>query len=58
MASDNDNITVVPFKGFWLGESMYGNLAGRTSSDMDLFISLGDLDKVKRIMKGDGIYRP
>jgi hypothetical protein len=51
---DNENITVVPFKGFWLGESVYGNLAGRTSSDIDLFIGPGDLEKVKRIMKGKG----
>jgi len=51
---DNEKITVVPFKGFWLGESVYGNLAGRTSSDIDLFIGLGDLENVKRIMTGKG----
>lgn len=47
-------ITVVPFKGFWLGEAMYGNLAARLSSDIDLFISYNDLGKVREIMTDKG----
>ena len=50
----NDKITVVPYKGFWLGESAYGNLADRVSSDIDLFIDLRDLEKIKTIMKSKG----
>ena len=49
-----ENITVVPYKGFWLGESMYGNLGNRVSSDIDLFIDLSDLEKVKQIMISKG----
>jgi len=48
------DITVIPFKGFWLGESAYGNLADRISSDIDLFISYGDLNEVRRIMSDQG----
>lgn len=48
------DITVIPFKGFWLGESTYGNLADRISSDIDLFISYGDLNEVRRIMSDQG----
>ena len=51
---DNENIAVIPYKGFWLGESAFGNLADRVSSDIDLFIDLRDLDKVRQIMKGKG----
>ena len=47
-------ITVIPFKGFWLGESAYCNLADRMSSDIDLFISYGDLKEVRRIMTDRG----
>lgn len=48
------DITVIPYKGFWLGESAYGNLADRVSSDIDLFIRSGDLEEVRRIMQQEG----
>jgi len=51
---DEYNIPVVPYKGFWLGEAMYGNLADRISSDIDLFIDYNDLEKIKQIMTGKG----
>jgi len=51
------DITVVPFKGFWLGESAYGNIGARTSSDIDLFIDICDLEKVKSIMTEKGYAR-
>ena len=43
-------VEVIPFKGFWLGESAYGDIGARVSSDIDLFIDLGDLDRVREIM--------
>lgn len=47
-------ITVIPYKGFWLGESAYGNLADRMSSDLDLFIYFRDLNEIRRIMTEKG----
>jgi hypothetical protein len=49
-----EGIEVVPFKGFWLGESEYGNVGERMSSDIDLFINQKDLDYIKRIMFSKG----
>ena len=49
-----ENITVIPFKGFWLGEAMYGNIGSRVSSDIDLFIDYHDLERIKKIMAGEG----
>lgn len=49
-----ENITVIPFKGFRLGDSAYGNIGARSSSDIDLFINLKDLDRVKEIMTEKG----
>ncbi len=42
---EKENITVIPYKGFWLGEVMYGNLAERYSSDIDLFIHSNALER-------------
>lgn len=54
---DNEGITVIPYKGFWLGEEMYGNLGGRESSDIDLFIYRHDLEKIKSIMAERGYIK-
>lgn len=43
-------IQAVPFKGFWLAEHFYGNLANRESVDIDLFIDINNLKKIKTIM--------
>ena len=49
-----EGIDVIPFKGFWLGESAYGDIGARESSDIDLFIDLKNLEAVKRIMVSKG----
>jgi len=49
-----EGVAVVPFKGFWLGGAMYGNLAARVSSDIDLFVDYNDLEKIKQVMSGKG----
>jgi len=54
MILDESGITAIPFKGFWLAEKMYGNIAAREANDLDLFIDINDLEKVKAIMKGRG----
>ncbi|MHC1731094.1 MAG: nucleotidyltransferase family protein [Bacteroidales bacterium] len=50
----DEGIDVIPFKGFWLGESAYGNIGARVSSDTDLFIDLRHLEAVKRVMTSKG----
>lgn len=52
-----NKIRVIPFKGFWIAHEMYGNLADREAVDVDLFIDLGDLDRVIILMKQNG-YLP
>lgn len=51
---EEEGVTVVPFKGFWVGEEFYGNMAHRESSDMDLFIQRDDIERIKPIMTGMG----
>lgn len=51
---EEKGVTVVPFKGFWVGEEFYGNMAHRESSDMDLFIQKPDIERIKPIMTGMG----
>jgi len=51
---EEEDIAVVPFKGFWMGEEFYGNMAHRESSDMDLFIQRHDIARIKPIMTGMG----
>lgn len=51
---DDENITVVPYKGFWLAEAMYGNIADREAYDIDLFIDVKDLERIKALMLGKG----
>ena len=49
-----EGIEAIPFKGFWLGESAYGDIGARESSDIDIFIDLKNLEAVKRIMTSKG----
>lgn len=49
-----EGVIAIPFKGFWLGDSAYGDIAERVSSDIDLFIDLDDLDTIRKIMTGKG----
>jgi Uncharacterised nucleotidyltransferase len=51
---DRERITIIPFKGFWTGEEMYGDLSRRESFDIDLFIDIKDLERIKPLMAGDG----
>ena len=51
---ENAGIKAVPFKGFILADSLYGNIAARESVDIDLFVDSSDLEKVKELMTGDG----
>lgn len=51
---DESAITAVPFKGLWLAERMYGNIAGREANDLDLFIDINDLERIKAIMNERG----
>ena len=51
---EKEGIIVIPYKGFWLGEDIYGNLADRESGDIDLFIDWNELEKIKAIMTQKG----
>jgi len=47
-------IRVIPFKGSWLAEHYYGDISGRESYDLDLFIDFRDLDAIKHLMNEFG----
>lgn len=49
-----EGIPAVPFKGFWLAHSIYGNLADREASDVDIFINIKDLERIKVLMLNKG----
>lgn len=46
----NSGITIVPFKGFWLGYDVYENIADREASDVDVFIDFKDIPGIKKLM--------
>ncbi|MCG5062157.1 MAG: nucleotidyltransferase family protein [Limnoraphis sp. WC205] len=48
------NIPAIPFKGPVLAASVYGNLARRTFSDLDILISRRDLQKTKDLLFSQG----
>jgi len=43
-------IPVVPVKGAWLGQAVYGNVAQRTMSDVDLWVRKDRLDAAREVM--------
>ena len=43
-------ITVVPVKGAWLGEAVYGNIAMRGMADMDLWLQRKEIDAARNVM--------
>jgi|WetSurMetagenome_2_1015567.scaffolds.fasta_scaffold01570_7 hypothetical protein len=47
---DIKGIAVIPYKGPWLAQQYYGNIAEREAYDLDLFIDINDLEEIKRIM--------
>jgi hypothetical protein len=51
---DAAGIRMIPFKGFWLAHSAYGNLADRESMDVDVFINPTDLGNIKILMERNG----
>lgn len=54
---DGAGIEAVPFKGFWLAQEFYGDLAARESGDLDLFFHFRDFDRVTVLMAENG-YTP
>jgi hypothetical protein len=48
------NITVIPFKGFSIVQTLYGNPALRMMVDVDILIKTSDLPRLKKIMFSDG----
>ena len=54
---EDAGIGVVPYKGFWLAESFYGNLADREAGDIDVFVNYRDLGRIIRLMPQTG-YLP
>jgi hypothetical protein len=47
---DEAHIPAIPFKGFWLAHSLYGNLGARESVDIDLMIDAADLPRIQNLM--------
>jgi hypothetical protein len=47
-------IQIIPFKGFWLAQDAYGNLADREGLDVDVFVRLSDLGRIKELMEAAG----
>ena len=50
----SEGVTTVPYKGFWLAHTAYGDLAEREGSDVDLFMAPQDLTQVQKIMYARG----
>jgi hypothetical protein len=47
-------IQIIPFKGFWLAQDAYGNLADREGLDVDVFARLSDLGRIRELMETAG----
>lgn len=47
-------IPVIPLKGPWLGEFLYGDVALRTTGDLDLLVWRKDLDRAEQVLKDLG----
>ncbi len=56
-ACEQAGIQVIPLKGAYLAEAVYGNLAGRRMHDLDLLIPLADLPRAAQLLDGLG-YHP
>lgn len=48
------NIPVIPVKGFWLAESVYGDSFLRNFTDLDYFVKESDLDRSKEALRSAG----
>lgn len=51
---DGAGVSTVPFKGFWLAQEYYGDLAARESGDLDLYFHFRDFDRVVALMAANG----
>jgi hypothetical protein len=51
---EESGIQIIPFKGFWLAYDAYGNLADRESQDVDVFVNIQDLERIKFLMTENG----
>ena len=51
---EDAGIQIIPFKGFWMAHEAYGNMADRESLDVDVFVSLKDLESIKELMLENG----
>jgi hypothetical protein len=51
---EDAGIQIIPFKGFWLAQDAYGNLADRESQDVDVFVNIQDLERIKFLMTENG----
>lgn len=50
----DEGIDIVPFKGFWLGYDAYGDLSAREGGDVDVFVAVSNLQKIKQLMLKEG----
>ncbi len=51
-AFNTARVRVVPYKGVFIAESVYGHLSSREVSDIDLLIDAGDLPAAREILLG------
>jgi hypothetical protein len=47
-------IRIIPFKGFWLAHEYYGSLGDREAGDIDLFVDVSDLERIRSLMLENG----
>lgn len=51
----NENIPVIALKGAYLNETVYGNIAARSMSDIDLLVKKKDLPKAQKALQNAGL---
>ena len=56
-AFNHATIPVIPLKGPWLGELLYGDVTFRTTGDLDLLVQQHDLDSAEQVLKDLGYTR-
>jgi hypothetical protein len=54
LAFQTAGITVVPFKGAWLAQTVYSNIALRQMEDVDLWVQRNQLDAARQVMDSLG----
>jgi hypothetical protein len=56
-ALSQDNVPVIPLKGVYLAEKVYGNIGLRGMIDIDLLVPRQQLSQALKVLQGSG-YRP